>query len=97
MPTINSGIGLAIMRDQPGSKALNYNNALLAYAYRIVLGKNSSLQAGLLANLYYSVRDPNKLTFPDMWDTNGNYFENGEPYNISKSAGIDFGSGIFIF
>ncbi|MDR1054625.1 MAG: PorP/SprF family type IX secretion system membrane protein [Prevotellaceae bacterium] len=94
LKNFNSGIGLAIMRDQPGSKAYTYNNAMLSYSYRITIGEGKSIRAGLLGNFYYSSKDPSKLTFPDMVNIDGSTNVNDEPYNKSKAIGLDIAAGV---
>lgn len=91
---IESGIGIAIMHDQPGSKAFNYSSAMLAYSYRLHVNKNSVIQAGILGNLYYSVNDPSKLIFSDMIDNDGSILENTMPYERTTKMGVDFGTGL---
>jgi type IX secretion system PorP/SprF family membrane protein len=89
----NSGVGITIMSDQLGSKAYSYTSAGLVYSYKIAVGESSSIKAGLMANLYYGINDPNSLIFPDMINPDGSTDPNQFTYERQSAFGADFGVG----
>jgi type IX secretion system PorP/SprF family membrane protein len=89
----NSGIGFALMSDQFGSKSYSYTSAGLVYSYKISVGQSSHIKAGLLANLYYGINNPNNLIFPDMINPNGTVEPNPNTYERQSEFGVDFGFG----
>jgi type IX secretion system PorP/SprF family membrane protein len=89
----NSGIGLALMSDQLGSKSYSYTSAGLVYSYKIALGQSNYIKAGLLANMYYGINNPNNLVFPDMINPDGTIDPNQDTYARQSAFGVDFGFG----
>lgn len=89
----NSGVGITLMSDQLGSKAYSYNTAGLYYSYKIVTGRENYVKAGLMANIFYGVNDPNGLSFPDMMNPDGSIDPNMYTYEKTTSFGADFGFG----
>jgi type IX secretion system PorP/SprF family membrane protein len=89
----NSGIGLALMSDQLGSKSYSYTSAGLVYSYRITVDQSNYIKAGLMANLYYGTNNPNDLTFPDMINPDGTVEPNQYTYERQSAFGADFGFG----
>ncbi|MDR0725416.1 MAG: PorP/SprF family type IX secretion system membrane protein [Prevotellaceae bacterium] len=89
----NSGIGLALMNDQFGSKTYSYTSASLVYSYRITVGQSNFIKAGLMANLYYGTNNPNDLTFADMINPDGTVEPNPFTYDKQSAFGADFGFG----
>jgi type IX secretion system PorP/SprF family membrane protein len=89
----NSGAGIAIMCDQLGNKAYSYNSAGLVYSYKINVGRQSSIKAGIMANLYYGTYNPNGLTFSDMINPDGSVNPNQFTYDKQSKFGVDFGFG----
>jgi len=90
----NSGVGITLMSDQLGNKAYSYTSAGLFYSYRIRTGVSSSIKAGLMANLFYGMNDPNSLTFPDMINPDGTTQTGGAiTYERASAFGADFGFG----
>jgi type IX secretion system PorP/SprF family membrane protein len=89
----NSGIGVALMSDQLGSKSYSYTSAGLVYSYRITAGLSSYIKAGLMANMYYGVNNPNDLVFPDMINPDGTVEVNEFTYERQSAFGVDFGFG----
>jgi type IX secretion system PorP/SprF family membrane protein len=89
----NSGIGIALMSDQLGSKSYSYTSAGLVYAYRIAVGQSNYIKAGLMTNLYYGINNPNDLTFPDMINPDGTVDPNQFTYERQSTFGVDFGFG----
>jgi type IX secretion system PorP/SprF family membrane protein len=91
----NSGIGVALMSDQFGSKSYSYTSASLVYSYKISVGQSNSIKAGLMTNLYYGINNPNDLTFPDMINLDGTVVpvESNQFYERQSEFGVDFGFG----
>jgi type IX secretion system PorP/SprF family membrane protein len=89
----NSGIGVALMSDQFGSKSYSYTSASLVYSYKIFVGQSNSIKAGLMANMYYGTNNPNDLTFPDMINPDGTIDPNQYTYERQSEFGVDFGFG----
>jgi type IX secretion system PorP/SprF family membrane protein len=89
----NSGIGIALMSDQLGSKSYSYTSAGLVYSYKIAVGQSNFIKAGLMANLYYGTNNPNDLTFPDMINPDGTVNPNEYTYERLSEFGVDFGFG----
>jgi type IX secretion system PorP/SprF family membrane protein len=89
----NSGIGVMLMSDQLGSKSYSYTSAGLVYSYKVTVGKSSSIKAGLMANLFYGINDPNSLSFPDMINPDGTTDPNLFTYDKQSAFGADFGFG----
>ncbi|MDR1130000.1 MAG: PorP/SprF family type IX secretion system membrane protein [Prevotellaceae bacterium] len=89
----NSGAGIVIMSDQLGSKAYSYTSAGLVYSYRIAVGESNYVKAGLMANFYYGINNPNGLTFPDMINPDGSVDPNQYTYERQSAFGVDFGFG----
>jgi type IX secretion system PorP/SprF family membrane protein len=89
----NSGVGVALMSDQLGSKSYSYTSASLVYSYKIAVGQSNSIRAGLMANLYYGTNNPNDLTFPDMINPDGTIDPNQYTYDKQSEFGVDFGFG----
>jgi type IX secretion system PorP/SprF family membrane protein len=91
----NSGIGLTLMSDQLGSKSYSYTSAGLVYSYKISVGQSNSIKAGLMANLYYGINNPNDLAFPDMINPDGTVVivEPTQFYEKQSEFGVDFGFG----
>jgi type IX secretion system PorP/SprF family membrane protein len=89
----NSGAGITIMSDQLGNKTYSYNSAGLFYSYKIDVGELSSIKAGIMANFYYGINNPNSLTFPDMINPDGSVDPNRFTYDRQSKFGVDFGAG----
>jgi type IX secretion system PorP/SprF family membrane protein len=89
----NSGIGVTLMSDQMGSKSYSYTSAGLVYSYKITTGRSSYIKAGLMANLFYGINDPNSLSFPDMINPDGTTDPNQFTYDKQSAFGADFAFG----
>jgi type IX secretion system PorP/SprF family membrane protein len=89
----NSGAGIVLMSDQLGSKSYSYTSAGLVYSYKISVGQTNYIKAGLTANVYYGVSNPDDLTFPDMINPDGSVDPNRLTYGRKSAFGIDFSGG----
>ncbi|MCC7319111.1 MAG: PorP/SprF family type IX secretion system membrane protein [Bacteroidales bacterium] len=66
LPSINSGYGLFIMRNDQGDGAYSRTQAAAIYAYKLQLSARSTLQFGMKAAFYQESIQWEKLIFPDM-------------------------------
>ncbi len=81
-PTINSGIGVVIMRDQQGSGNISSTEAQFMYSYELKLSQQLTFRAGLQLGYVSRYIDYSSLRFPSQFDNQNGF--NGSDTSLSK-------------
>lgn len=90
LPSINSGVGLFMLKDQAGSGQLATTNLGLQYSYDVAVRKRFHFRPGI--QFYYSQRSINfsNLVFGDQMDLDGNASSSVEIPSAAKVGNLDF-------
>lgn len=86
--SLNSGIGLIVLRDNSGTPAYNTTLAMLSYAYHFNINRNVEIRAGAQLGAGNKSIDMSKLVFNDQLYYNSG--STGDPYAISMNGHVTY-------
>jgi len=95
LPSVNSGVGIALMTDRAGQGVLVSAGVSAVYSYRLKINREMFVNFGAKASFFQGRLDWNSLVFGDQFDPiRGMVFETEEtqPSSTSKSI-VDFSVG----
>lgn len=95
-PTLNSGIGGMVMRDQAGSFGLNFTQAALSYSYEARLNRRQAIRGGLRMGYTMRSYDPKGMLFADQV-IRDNAPTSIEPTMLQSVSYIDFSAGLLYY
>ncbi len=92
LSSVNSGLGVYVLKDKAGTGGLSHQQAAFNYAYSIKVNKRSEVRAGL--NVSYNTLQLgfNKLTFNDQLITGSSVSKEQGTY--SQVQYVDLGAGV---
>lgn len=95
-PSMNSGIGAMVMRDQAGSFGLSFTQAALSYSYEARLNRRQAIRGGLRMGYTMRSYDPKNLLFADQV-IRDNAPTSIEPTMLQSVSYIDFSAGALYY
>jgi len=90
------GLGLDILRDDPGVAALRHTQVLIGFGYKVLEGKHN-LSLGLKTGFVQKSFDPTQFTFDSQYNPTTGYNPgtgSGEIFPLTRATLGDFQSGI---
>lgn len=88
LSSLNSGIGLMVMKDVAGTPALNSSLGMLSYAYHFNINRNAEIRMGAQIGAGNTSIDAGKLTFNDQLHYNSG--TTVDPYFINFNNQVTF-------
>ncbi|MEM9022836.1 MAG: type IX secretion system membrane protein PorP/SprF [Bacteroidota bacterium] len=97
LPSIRSGVGVQVYRDNAGNGTLQSTSVSATYAYQVPLSRELSLRAGSQATWRQHKLDWERLTFEDQVDARyGFIYDSRERPGRTVHTTPDFSSGVML-
>lgn len=101
LPSINSGVGVSVMRDTQGEGVYKSTDVGLHYAYQLKLNEENFVRMGLQGGFSTRSIDYFGLTFGDQYSSDGYLVHERTGDNVVNGASqvsyADFGAGIMAY